>query len=908
MRFPSFKTMLLALLAVATTSTDLSAAISSSAAGALRARALSEGEIRVIVQIEAPEVDFGAMSTSAKQARFGDIGNRQSALLARFRSTGLTEISRFRTIPFMVFSVDAVAVDALAAMPEVVSIQEDIPEPPALASSLPIIGAAAAWAEGFDGTGQAVAVLDTGVDTSHPFFPMAKLAAEACFSSDTASSDSYCPGNVTSSTVPGSGVNCPLSDVGCDHGTHVAGIAVGNNGVGPNIGVARDARLIPIQVFSHFGPGANCGVNPCALSYPSDQTLGLEHVLLLSDTIDIASVNISVGSSATYTSHAVCEALAGNAARKAAIDNLRAVGIATIIAAGNSGNRTGLSSPGCISSAISVGNTTDNDSIASSSNVAPFLDLLAPGSAIDSSVPGGGTASKTGTSMSAPHVAGAWAILREAAPTATIDEILAALRDTAESIDDQRSSGSVTDMRRINVDLALIELALPQPEYNSNPVPSSEVDLGDVTTGASSAVFDITVSNTGDADLTLDCDINGPGAGVYVIVDCPSPIAAAAADDISLRCDPVDGGEFTATLAVTTNDDSIPLASYDLVCTGLGSEVSELPPSANPFDFGDVFIDQQSSIESVQLSNSGNASLTVSCSLVGDDPGAFAVTACPASVAAGMQELVEFRCQPLSLGAFSATLEIGTNDSNEAVLAYPLSCVGVEAEIDANPGNGSNFDFGTVVVGVESSSEAIGVSNLGTGTLQISCNLAGTDAASFSVDNCAPQVAAGNNIQLDVSCLPVTTGNLSAQLQLLSNDADESQLDYGLTCVGVSPEFDPDPPANSLFDFGAVYTTESSDIIELSIENSGTSDLVLDCSLQGDAVDSFQVVACPANIAFGNTEVVQLQCSPLTEGTKEAQLVLVTNDIDEPEAIYDLSCQASERPEIIYADGFEDSP
>ena len=77
-------------------------------------------------------------------------------------------------------------------------------------------------------------------------------------------------------------------------------------------------------------------------------------------------------------------------AREAGIDNLRSIDIATVIAAGNDGSGTALSSPGCISSAISVGSTDKSNLISSFSNVAPFMSLFAPGDSINSSVPGGG--------------------------------------------------------------------------------------------------------------------------------------------------------------------------------------------------------------------------------------------------------------------------------------------------------------------------------------------------------------------------------------------------------------------------------------------------------------------------------------------------------------------------------------
>ena len=104
---------------------------------------------------------------------------------------------------------------------------------------------------------------------------------------------------------------------------------------------------------------------------------------------------------------------------KPIIDNLRSIGIATVIASGNSGIPFAISSPACISSAVSVGSTNKDDTVSAFSNVASFLSLFAPGDSITSSVTGGTYASESGTSMATPHVAGAWAVLHQAAPTAS---------------------------------------------------------------------------------------------------------------------------------------------------------------------------------------------------------------------------------------------------------------------------------------------------------------------------------------------------------------------------------------------------------------------------------------------------------------------------------------------------------
>lgn len=215
----------------------------------------------------------------------------------------------------------------MQASATVLGIEEDDSAPPSLAKSVPAIGAPAAWASGYTGAGQTVAILDTGVDKPHPFLAT-KVISEACYSTTdpTRSISSLCPGGISASTEAGSGVNCPS---GCNHGTHVAGIAAGK---GESFsGVAKEATILAIQIFSRFESSTDCGSStPCYRTFQSDQIRGSERVLELSQSQKIAAVNMSLGSG-KYISY--CDAL--RPATKAAIDNLRARGIATIVFAGN---------------------------------------------------------------------------------------------------------------------------------------------------------------------------------------------------------------------------------------------------------------------------------------------------------------------------------------------------------------------------------------------------------------------------------------------------------------------------------------------------------------------------------------------------------------------------------------------
>lgn len=245
------------------------------------------------------------------------------------------------------------------------------------------VGAPALWRQAppTTGAGVKVAVLDTGIDLSHPDLSP-NLAAGV---------------NVLNPRRPASDDN--------GHGTHVAGIiAAALNGLGV-MGTAPRARLYPVKVLDRHGAGLL-----------SDIIKGLEWCV--QQGIQVA--NLSLGSPE------------GNATFAEAVARAAAAGVVVVAAAGNAGpGPDTLGYPARYPQTIAVGATTRDDAVAGFSSRGAELDLVAPGDRITSTWLNGSYQELSGTSMAAPHVAGLAALLLEREPWLSPAQVKARLQTLA---------------------------------------------------------------------------------------------------------------------------------------------------------------------------------------------------------------------------------------------------------------------------------------------------------------------------------------------------------------------------------------------------------------------------------------------------------------------------------------------
>mgnify|MGYP001548091424 FL=1 len=321
-------------------------------------------------------------------------------------------VQEFSHLPAIAANINSLsALNSLLLNPQVKAIYEEEFFQPTLSQSRPLISQPFIYNRGAGGADTTVVILDTGVNYTRSEF-----------------------GSCTSPGVPASCAVIYADDIATDdgslddngHGTNVSGIV---------LGTAPDTKLAVLDVFN----------GGSASSF--DVISAINWAVSNQDTYNIVAMNLSLGDGSERSSH--CENY-----YKTYFQYARNVGILTTISSGNDAHTDGISNPACNSNVISVGavydtnvgglsysactdSSTAADQITCFSNSGSILDILAPGALITA---GGYT--MAGTSMAAPHVAGAIAVTRSQYPASeySIEDIEAMLLQSGPLITDPRNN------------------------------------------------------------------------------------------------------------------------------------------------------------------------------------------------------------------------------------------------------------------------------------------------------------------------------------------------------------------------------------------------------------------------------------------------------------------------------------
>ena len=392
----------------------------------------------------------GLRTTSSGTATMSAIRSTQATVLATVPQTEVVVRHTYGSVAGLAARVTAAGLAALSNHPEVAWIAPDLPGGGALESSVPLVRANRVHGRFVTGEDVVVAIVDSGIEADHPDFADA-LIHEECFCNGNCDDGGgifcrpdCCPDGSGRASGPGSAAP------GHPHGTHVAGIVMSRGRVA-GVGVAPDTKLVSIRVLDN----ANAGV-------VSDWLAALDWIAV--QRPDVRVVNMSLASNRVFRRDcaAECETDCNEASgcdvetvcginRMLAdvVARLRRRGTLVVAASGNNSRSTAMSTPACVGDVVAVGATDESDRVGYFSNGGAQLDLLAPGiDIVSSGLEGGlsifcsdigGQRVCGGTSMAAPHVSGAAALLVAASPTSSAQQLEDALVGSGVRVVDSRS-------------------------------------------------------------------------------------------------------------------------------------------------------------------------------------------------------------------------------------------------------------------------------------------------------------------------------------------------------------------------------------------------------------------------------------------------------------------------------------
>ncbi len=358
------------------------------------------GEAEVFVLFAAPS----ATRQQALSARKHVVARARDDLLAAVRPEDVRVRRQFTYVSGVTATVTAAGLQQLLAQPSVIGIDPIEYGSGALAQSVPQIRADAVHRRADTGQGVTVAVLDTGVDVTHPDLA-GSVVAEQCFCGDNC-----CPNGTAEQSGPGSATTAAV------HGIHVTGVIVSKGIVAPT-GVAPGANVVAVKVLADNNQGRL-----------TDWIAALDWIA--AQHPEVQAINMSLESNATFVGQCDTASDPTMQAFASVITLLRLRGTLTFAAAGNYGLSNAMAAPACISTAVAVGAVTKGDALAPYTDTEAGLALLAPGSAIKSTGLGHGTATLSGTSMATPHATGTAALLLALDPGLSADDLEGILQRT----------------------------------------------------------------------------------------------------------------------------------------------------------------------------------------------------------------------------------------------------------------------------------------------------------------------------------------------------------------------------------------------------------------------------------------------------------------------------------------------
>ncbi len=439
------------------------------------------------------------------------------------------------------------------------------------------------------------------------------------------------------------------------------------------------------------------------------------------------------------------------------------------------------------------------------------------------------------------------------------------------------------------------QVRAPAPVLAITPAAQSTLSLAAVQPVPASA--GIIIANPGDAALVISA-VDG-ASGPFALEPGTATIAPGAQQAFSLACDASNRGEFSTTLVFHSNAPGRETVIEYATCSVTGADIETTPAAPSLLDL----VATQGSGEVsrvVSLRNLGSAGLTVRPSLGAGSAGAFQIDGTPVTIAPGGSAPLALRCSRATVGNFSGSLHLDSNDSDEGSLDFSLRCTvnaGAAAEFSSQPAAPGTVQL-TATAGA-SAEAAIVVSNIGNAPLQLLGVQEGSAGGVLTaVAGAVPQsIAPGGSWTLPIRCdaTGASPGNYTDSVVIRSDDADEAVVTFNLACTVLasvpSAEFDASPAGGSTIAI-ATHLAGKTGIV---VRNLGNANLDVGAATLSTP---FAIEPAGATLAPGATQTLTISCSSRTFGHYTATLTLTTNDPDDGEGTvtFPLVCDVTPAP------------
>ncbi len=373
----------------------------------------------------------------------------KNAILNNIKDEGINDDDEF-----VITSLTRDEIDEIISSEGIESISYSYPIRAFLQDSVNVVNASFIWPSqqnytNITGIDETICIIDTGADFSHPaLLGKNKTCVVNCYNQACAE-------------------DCSIGDDN-GHGTHVAGIVAASSSIN---GIAPGANIISLKILDSNGDGHST-------SSTDDLKNAVNWCIANRLTYNISVISMSLGTGSLFNNY--CDSNPSFTLWTNAINNATAYNISVVAATGNSGsgvprNTTHIASPACIQNATSVSATDKDDSVASYGHFNNLTDFFAPGTSINSSVPTGSCTNcdssmykvLQGTSMATPHVAAAFALVREfyrlqTGEVYTPAQIQTALQNKGKNI----TTSTGINISRINIYDSILSLDVSSPSIS----------------------------------------------------------------------------------------------------------------------------------------------------------------------------------------------------------------------------------------------------------------------------------------------------------------------------------------------------------------------------------------------------------------------------------------------------------